>query len=100
MGNRRVVCHAPGRPDSPSPALHHHVPSNPTPRSPLKMKCMRGVNNSWYLWIAWQLNLDATDLAFCLVTPKLLQLLEWERGWYQGRIHIQQDECPCLEEES
>eukprot|EP00983_Pelagomonas_calceolata_P047973 1140865-Pelagomonas_calceolata.AAC.6 len=26
-----------------------------------------------------------------------LQLLEWGRGLYQGRIEILQDECPCLE---
>eukprot|EP00983_Pelagomonas_calceolata_P043415 1138883-Pelagomonas_calceolata.AAC.5 len=38
MGIWRVVRHAPGRPDSPSPALHCHAPSNPIPRSPLKMK--------------------------------------------------------------
>eukprot|EP00983_Pelagomonas_calceolata_P076955 1153649-Pelagomonas_calceolata.AAC.1 len=40
MGIWRVVCHAPGRPDSPPPALLRHAPSNPTPRSPLKTKCM------------------------------------------------------------
>eukprot|EP00983_Pelagomonas_calceolata_P021460 672530-Pelagomonas_calceolata.AAC.6 len=45
----RVVRHAPGRPDSPSPALYRHAPSKPSPRSPLKTKCMPGVNISCQL---------------------------------------------------
>eukprot|EP00983_Pelagomonas_calceolata_P108600 1159475-Pelagomonas_calceolata.AAC.10 len=35
MGNWRVVHHAPGRPDSPSPALHCRAPSIP-PRKPFE----------------------------------------------------------------
>eukprot|EP00983_Pelagomonas_calceolata_P104087 1158982-Pelagomonas_calceolata.AAC.10 len=48
MRNRRAVCHAPGRPGSPYPALQRHAPSKPPPGSPTKMECMPGVNNSRY----------------------------------------------------
>eukprot|EP00983_Pelagomonas_calceolata_P100564 1158582-Pelagomonas_calceolata.AAC.5 len=46
LGIWRVARHAPGRPDSPSPALHRHAPRNPPFRSPLEMKCMSGVDDS------------------------------------------------------
>eukprot|EP00983_Pelagomonas_calceolata_P068841 1150105-Pelagomonas_calceolata.AAC.1 len=39
------------------------------------MKIMACVNISCQsFWIAWQLNLDDIDLAFCLVIPKLVRV--------------------------
>eukprot|EP00983_Pelagomonas_calceolata_P060232 1146286-Pelagomonas_calceolata.AAC.2 len=42
MGIWRVVRHAPGRPDYPSPILLRRAPRKPPPRSPLGMKSMSG----------------------------------------------------------
>eukprot|EP00983_Pelagomonas_calceolata_P081337 1155536-Pelagomonas_calceolata.AAC.1 len=39
----RVVSHAPGRPDSPSPALHRYAPSYPPPPKPHEIKSLSGV---------------------------------------------------------
>eukprot|EP00983_Pelagomonas_calceolata_P059630 1146012-Pelagomonas_calceolata.AAC.1 len=40
MGFWRVGRHAPGCPDSPSPALLRHAPSKPSPKSPLEIMCV------------------------------------------------------------
>eukprot|EP00983_Pelagomonas_calceolata_P122682 1160931-Pelagomonas_calceolata.AAC.2 len=46
MGIWRVVRHASGRSDSPSPVLRRRrAPSNPPPRSPLKAKSVSSVND-------------------------------------------------------
>eukprot|EP00983_Pelagomonas_calceolata_P123139 1160976-Pelagomonas_calceolata.AAC.2 len=42
MGIWRIVRHAPGRRDSPTPILHRCAPSKLPPRSPLKLKSMPG----------------------------------------------------------
>eukprot|EP00983_Pelagomonas_calceolata_P021225 665138-Pelagomonas_calceolata.AAC.1 len=49
MGIWRVVSHAPGCPDSSSPALHHHTPSNPPPSRPLETRSISGVYDSRHL---------------------------------------------------
>eukprot|EP00983_Pelagomonas_calceolata_P042149 1138373-Pelagomonas_calceolata.AAC.3 len=38
MGIWRIACHAPGRPDSPSPVLHRRAPSSPRQKPPMVPK--------------------------------------------------------------
>eukprot|EP00983_Pelagomonas_calceolata_P061175 1146716-Pelagomonas_calceolata.AAC.1 len=76
----RVGRHAPGRPDSHSPALLRHAPSTPPPQVPWKWSACLVLITIVVCWIAWQLNLDASDLAFCLVKAKLT------RGFCELRV--------------